>query len=263
MVEKYKNWLIVNGNSDTTIVAYIQRVTNFLSKISINNIDEEQITNYLLDLKKNNSPSTVNGYRCAIKSLLEYLKKDIKVPKQLKIERKLPEFITKETFENEVIKVVECICHKPLKIKAILYFMFFTGIRESEIVSLNRKNINLEKRTAKIYNKKGKSEKIVLFTKKVKDIISNYFSTENEITNAFNTSTNAINKMFKKLKPYFKDINLHAHLFRHSYATHLRNEGFSIEDIKELLGHKNIQSTMIYAHANIKKIKEKYDKKIK
>jgi len=263
VVEKYKNWLIINGNSDTTIKAYVQRVNNFLSKISADKIDEEQIITYLLELKKNNSPSTVNGYRGAIKSLLEYLKIDIQLPKQLKIEQKLPEFITKETFEDELIKVVECICHKPLKMKAILYFMFFTGVRESEIVSLNRKNIDLEKRTAKIYNKKGKSEKIVLFTKKVKGIISDYFSTENEVTNAFNTSTNAINKTFNRLKPYFKDVNLHAHLFRHSYATHLRNEGFSIEDIKELLGHKNIQSTMIYAHANIKKIKEKYDKKIK
>jgi len=263
MLNKYKNWLIINGNSDATIVAYLQRIKHFISKVSLDTLDEEKIIEYLLELKQNNSPSTVNGYRCAIKSLLEYLKKDISLPKQLKIEQKLPEFITKEMFEDEVIRVVECIFTNPLKVKAILYFMFFTGVRESELASLQRKNIDLEKRTAKIFNKKGKSEKIVIFTNKVKTIISHYFSTENEETNAFNISSNAIRKTFQKLKPYFKNINLHAHMFRHSFATYLRTEGFSIEDIKELLGHKSIQSTMRYAHADIKKIQEKYDKKIK
>lgn len=263
MLNKYKNWLIVNGNSEATISAYLQRIDHFLNAVTIETLDEEQIVNYLLSVKEKSSPSTVNGYRCAIKSFLSYIKKEVKLPKQLKIEQRLPEFITKEVFENEVAKVAECIFTKPLKVKAILYFMFFTGVRESEIATLQRKNIDLEKRTAKIYNKKGKSEKIVLFTERVRDIISQYFSVENEDTNAFNTSINSIKKTFQKLKPYFKNVNLHAHMFRHSYATHLRSKGFSIEDIKELLGHKSIQSTMRYAHADINKIKEKYDKKIK
>ena len=263
MIKKYKDWLTVNGISNATIVAYTQRIEEFLKDVSIDNINEETIVNYLLKLKGNFSPSTTNGYRCAIKSFLEFLKKNISVPKQLKIEEKLPEFITRKMFEEEVVKTAECFCPNPLRAKAILYFLFFTGIRESELLALRRKNINLEDRTAKIHNKKGKREKLIVFTEKVRDIINTYFSVEPEKNNAFNISDKGMEYMFQVLKPFFKDVNMHPHLLRHSYATYLRSKDFSIEDIKELLGHKSIQSTMRYAHADIDKIKEKYDKKIK
>jgi len=263
MLTKFKNWLTVNGKSEATIIAYLQRIKEFLKENSIDDITEEIIINYLLKLKETNSNSTVNGYRCAIKSFLEFLKKDITLPKQLKIEEKLPEFITRDIFEKEVIKVAECICPNPMRTKAVLYFLFFTGIRENELLSLKRKDIDLENRTAKIYNKKGKKEKIIIFTEKVRDILKYYFSVEIEQNNAFNITDKQIEYIFNLLKPKFKNINLHPHMFRHSFATYLRNRGFSIEDIKELLGHKSIQSTMRYAHADIKDIKEKYDKKIK
>lgn len=263
MIEKYKKWLVINGNSNATVVAYIQRIDHFLKEISLDTLNEEALGDYLLKLKEKFSASTVNGYRCAIKSLLEFLKKDILVPKQLKIEERLPEFITRKMFEEELIKIAECVCPNPLKTKAVLYFLFFTGVREGELLALQRKDINLENRTAKIYNKKSRKEKQVMFTEKVKNILTTFFSVEPEKNNAFNVSGKNIEYICKLLKPFFKDINIHSHLFRHGFATHLRSKDFAIEDIKELLGHKSIQSTMRYAHADIKKIKEKYDKKIK
>ncbi len=263
MLNKYKNWLIVNENSDSTVKSYIQRITDFLKETSIDSLDEDVIINYVLKLKEKLSSSTVNGYKCAIKSFLEFLKKDIKVPRPAKIEEKLPEFIDRKTFEDEVVKMAEVICPNPLKVKATLYFLFFTGIRESELLSLKRKDINLETRTAKIKIKKTKKENLVIFPEKVRDIIKHYFTIEPEKINAFNMTLGNIDYIFRVLNPYFKNIHLHIHLFRHSFATYLRSKNFGIEDIKELMGHKSIQSTMKYAHADINKIKEKYDKKIK
>ena len=264
MVEKFKNWLIVNGKSKNTINSYSFQIKKFLKDISISDITKENIYDYILNLKDNYANSSINIFLASLQSFLNFLEKDIKLPKALPIEEKLPVYITREYFENEIINNIKIMFPQNfLKVRAILYFLFYTGIRRTELTSLKRENINLEKRTAKIHIKKTKKEKIVFFTKEVRDMLKAYFSIENESKNAFNTSYESIQYIFDKLKKMLNNNKLTCHVFRHSLATYLRKKGFNIEDIKEILGHKNIQSTMIYAHADIKDIKHKYDKKIK
>ncbi len=264
MLNEYKNYLIINGKSKNTINSYISHISNLLKRVSLDNLTEKTINNYLLEIMENRSPSTMNICKSAIRSFLKFLKKDILIPKNEKIIEKLPEFITEDYFKKEVIPVIECVCKNPVKMKAILYFMFYSGLRISEIALLKRENINLEKRTIKFYIPKKKKERLGLIVgKKAKKFIEDYFSIEPEITNAFNISYHALKKRFADYNQYFKDINFHPHLLRHSFATHLRKNGMSIEDIKELMGHQNIQTTMRYAHVNIDDIKKRCDEKIK
>jgi len=264
IIEKYKKYLSVNGCAYATIASYTQRASYFLNEVKIEDITTESVRDYLFTLQDKFSPSTLNIYKCAIQSFLTFLEKDdIKVPKYHKLNKKLPEYITLKFLENNVIPMTEVLFDKALKNKTILYFMFFTGLRVSEVASLKRADFDLENLTVKVYSKKNKTERIIPYPKKIRAILEQYFCFEDEEKTAFNIKSGGIQAIFKKLNPYFKDINLHAHLFRHAGATYWRKCGISIENIQYLLGHSNIQSTMIYAHCDNKTIFDDYHKKIK
>jgi len=265
MIEKYKNHLISDCKSQNTIRSYIDSIRELLKKIKIENLTKETLSNYFLELKKTQSAKSINKYKSGIRSFLKFLEKDKNiVPKDEKIPERLPEFITEEYLENNVIPVIESVSPNPIKMKAILYFMFYTGLRVSEVVLMKRKNIDLKKRIHKFYIQKGKKERLGLITsKKASIFIQHYFSIEPETKNAFNMNYYALKQWFKNYKCYFKDINFKPHLFRHSFATYCRKIGMPLEDIKELMGHSNIQTTMIYAHVNIDDIKKRCDEAIK
>lgn len=263
VLNEYSKWLEVNGKSEHTIKQYGQQIRDFLSEIKLEDISEETIITYLLKLKEKYSPKTVNLYRTAIKSFLDYSKKDIPIPKQLKIDQRLPEFITLKYFEENVIPIVDLVFENPLKIQTILYFMFFSGLRVGELSLLKRKNFNLKERTVKIFAPKTKKERIIFYNKKAKNLLEMYFSTTPETKNAFNAQTSTIKGYFNTLKPYIKDINFHPHLLRHSFANHFLVNNGEISVLKEFLGHASIQSTMRYAGLNQEQLKKKYDEFIK
>ena len=260
MLSKFKDYLILNGYST---LLYHLLVRKFLKEVKVEEISEETIQKFILAKKGTSSIETTNAYIKAIKVFLKFLKKDIPTPKLFKTILKLPDSIPLEYFENKIIPVIECVFTNPLRIKTILYFMYYTGIRKSEIFTLKRSSIDLEKRTAKIYVKKTKEERLVIFPKKVASLLESYFSIDPEQDNAFNLNTNTIPYIFSTLRPHFKDIKLRPHLFRHSFATHLLRKGADVTIVQKLLGHKDIKSTMRYLGTNEKLIKEMYDKYIR
>ncbi len=263
MLKEYTNYLTVNGLSKNTIINYVGRIKYLLKKIPKETLTEKKLRELFLELGKKHSPSTVNGYRNAIHSYLKFLKKNIVLPQSLDTGEKLPDTITEKYFEEEVIPVVEAVSQNALKIKTIFYFMFYTGISIGEIPLLQRKNIDLTQRIAKTYREKVKGERLFCFTKKVRDMVKSYFEYEPENGNAFNVSYYGLMATFRRLKQYFKDINLHPHLFRHSFATMYLLKGGDLASLSKLLGHKKVTTTMRYLGLNIDKIKEIYDKKIK
>jgi len=261
IMEKYKNYLLVNGSSALTILNHTNKIEKVLKKIKVGDFNAENIAQFLLDMRTDNKPSTINNYRAVIASFLKFLKKDIVIPKLLKLDKILPDSINEEFFKKEVIPVVECIFENPLKIKAILYFMFYTGIRRAEFNNLRREHIDLKLRTAKIYGK-GKKERIVFFTKEVSEILQRYFAGESEETNAFNIRSGGLGGIFEKARPYFKKIKFRCHLFRHAFATMFINNGGDIATLSRLLGHNSVTTTMRYIGVETTKMKEIYDKNI-
>jgi len=262
-IERYKNWLLINGASQNTVINYLSRLKKFFAYTNTQNINQEIINQFFLYLKETHSPSSINTFKYALHSYFILFKKiDMELPKNHKVEKTDPEFITKEFFEKEIIPLVEKIFRSPLQVKAILYFMFFTGIRRSDIEKVIRNDIDLEKRTAQISMQKTKERITVMFTDKAKKVFKEYFNSEPEETNAFNTTSIAVKKMFEKMNKHCKEKNLYPHLFRHSSATHMLDCDMNILSIQKLLGHRSINSTMRYAHINMKKIKEEYDQKV-
>ena len=263
LLQKFTDWLQVNGYSKSSISSYVNRIQNLIKIILPEDFTEENLRNYLLDIRTKNTPSTMNGYIKAIKSFLHFLNKDIKLPKYTKTEEKLPKYLTIKDLEDDLIPLIEIIYDDSFKIKTLLYFMFFTGLRRNEITNLKRTDFDLEKRTVKVLMQKVKRERIVPFTKKVSDMLELYFSIEPETKNAFNLSGESIYNIFKKLNPHFKKLNLHPHIMRDSYATHLLLNGIDIRTVSQLLGHKSILTTMKYTGLNIEQIQGLYDKHIK
>ena len=261
MLKEFKDWLLINGLTPNTVKNYVSRIRKFLTSVKVENMTEGDIIAFLVSIKDECSPSTVNCYREAISNYLKFLKRDdIPLPKPLKIEEKIPDYMTEKFFEKEFINIVECIFSNPLKWKAIFYFMFYTGMRVGEIASLRRENIDLNNRVVKINNQKSKKEQLRPFNEKTKIILKKYFEIENEVSSAFNASVASIQRALKNIQPNFKDIKLHPHLFRHSFGAYFMRHGGTLATLQKLMGHKNIKTTQIYAGLKPEHIKEEYDK---
>lgn len=263
MLKKYKQHLILEGKSENTINDYISKLNLILNKVPLKDITQEKINNLLLKIKSTKSQNTYNKYLAILRSYFTFKNLNITLPKDVKIDKKLPNVISQEYFEKQVIPIIYDISRKPYRDIAILYFMFYTGIRVSEIEKVSRKNMNLEKREILITSSKGKSQFKTFFPERIKKHFTMYFQLESEMINAFNIKTEACKNLFKRINKYLEDINFHPHLLRASFATMYLENGGDIVYLSELLGHKNISTTMKYLNINPTKRKENYNKVIK
>jgi integrase/recombinase XerD len=259
IIDKYKEDLTVNGMSKHTQINYLSHVKRFLKHVKIEDITEETVKQYFISLQATITPSSINKHRGTLIHFFNFLKLNIHMPKFLQQKETIPEYVTEEFFEKEIVPVASTIFSKPYKILAILYFLFYTGIRKGEIDLIKREDIDLNKDIFKIYMPKSKREKYGIFTKKTKTMLEQYFKIEPEITNAFNTNGVAISQIFWKLRPYFKEIkSFSPHLFRHSYGTLCRQKGIAMEDLQDLMGHKSMNTTKIYAQSNPERLRQIY-----
>jgi len=260
ILQEYKNHLLINEKDTSTINTYISKIEVFLNNVKTENIDEKNINEFLLKMRTKYKTSTMNLYKTALNSFLKYLKKDIEIPKQKTPKKNLPEYFTEKYFKEEIIPVIESVFKNPLKIKTIFYFLFYTGIRVGEFKYIKRKNINLENREVKIYVEKRNEERIVFFNEETRDILKAFFISEPEGSNAFNIEVKTIQTHCRNLKQYFKDINFHPHLFRHSFSRMFLMNGGSLSDLQDALGHKSPNTTRIYAGLKTEQRKQIYDK---
>jgi len=261
-MNNFNDWLKLKGRSHNTRRGYCQRIRDFL-KATNNVVIKETVDRYLLGLQGTHVNKTINCYRNAICAYIEWKKIDIEMPPALDEDEKLVDAITIEQFEKEIVPIIKQNWRKNEKIIAIFYLIFYSGLSPGEIVALKRKNFDLKNLQGKIYRQKTKTEHIFLFPEKVSDLMKIYFILEYEKTNAFNTTTRALGRMCEKIKKHFPDFNLRPYLLRHSFATWLLKEGFSLPEIQKLLGHKNLKSTQKYLKICTEELKKKYLKKIK
>jgi integrase len=260
--EKFKDHLLISGNAFLTARNYISRIEQVLLKVKEEDFSEVTLTNFLRELQKENSVSTVNGYLNALTAYLKFIKKEIPLPKYLKDVKTLPQSFDEKQLEK-LINLLGQICSRDyLKLKAVFYFLFYTGIRIGELDNLHRKDIDMEKKLAKIFVSKTKEERIVVFTEKTKDALKELFDSEEEETNAFNINANAVQQRLKEFKKYCPEINLHAHTFRHSFAVNCLTKGVDVLTVSKLMGHKNIQTTERYLRLTDTQFQNIYKEKV-
>ncbi len=254
-IKQFERYLNLQGYSPKCRYPYL--VKQFLQN---NSLTKENIENYILNLKNKTTTGHINNIIKALKVYCKFKNINIELPPIQKTILKIPDSITIEYLEDEVIPLAELFFEKRiLQVKAILYFMFYTGVRKGEMLYIHRKDFDLNKNRVKIYAPKTKNERIVIFPEKVKGIFLDYFNSEKEKNNAFNLTQTTVSNIFKTLKPHLKDCNFRPHLFRHSALTMLAKGNMNILYIQKLAGHKSIESTKRYIQCKIDDIQDIYN----
>jgi len=262
ILQEYREYLNYHRKKKSTIQNHLSKIKIFLN--SIESITQKEVQRFILELDNTLKESSITQYISILTVFFRFLKKDIELPamKQSKPDKVDP--ITPEYLENELIPVVEYLFKNSyLKVRTLLWFMLYTGIRRREIAELKRKDINLNNRTLYIIGK-GDVPRTICFPEKVKTLLEQYFKIDPENNNAFNLGYEGIKDIFHRINTETGCRKLYPHLFRHSFAIMLLREGIPIETISRLMGHSDIKTTSRYLkYRNDDITKEIYDKYIK
>jgi integrase/recombinase XerD len=274
----------MKGSSDNTEMSYrrdLQKFSAFMSengKETIGDIGRDDLADYISYLKKKNfSAATISRNIASVKAFYHFLilneivsedvSKDLKAPK---IEKKMPSIMSNE----EVVKLLDQASGKSLKDirdKAMLELLYATGIRVSELISLEVSDVNMQ--MSCIICRNMHKERIIPFGHAAKRALSKYLSEargrmlkeKNSPVLFVNCSGEAMSRQgfWKLIKFYAKKAGIVAditpHTLRHSFAAHLVANGADLKSVQEMLGHSDISTTQIYANMNQKHLREVYN----
>ncbi len=225
------------------------------------------------------SPRTINRKLSSLKSLFKYLSREniVTFNPVLKVippktSQSLPVFVDKKGMESllDEIEFESGFCG--VRDKLVIEMFYLTGIRLSELIMMEKKNIDLVQEQIKVLGKRNK-ERIIPINGMLVQSIINYIKVRNsEIGYGDNDNylflTEKGNKLYEKLvygivNSYLGKVSTinkkSPHVLRHTFATHMLNNGANLNTIKEILGHSNLAATQIYTHNTIDKLKLIYE----
>ncbi|MEW6067470.1 MAG: tyrosine recombinase XerC [Nitrospirota bacterium] len=265
--------------SSHTLRAYRKDIEKFLEyvKIEPENIDMIDVRGFIAEqIKGGLNKTTVSRRLASIRSFFKFLNREgymksnpAKLISSLKIPKQLPRFLTvDDTFS--LVKQPEGIGFLPARDKAILELLYSSGLRVSELATLNIDDVNIKESLVKVKGK-GKKERIVPVGSKAIDAIKSYI-VERVLLKSKNRAM-FLNRLGSRLTErgvrrivvkYAKALNLRGkigpHILRHTFATHLLHGGADIRVIQELLGHASLSTTQKYTHLDITHLMDVYDK---
>lgn len=247
----------IQGKSKSTLYNYSRRI----AIISLHfgklpqNITDDELNEYLTSLALDPKSPSRSSFKHMVYGLRYYFrhvglnKRAISLP-SLKKENKLPVILNR----NELKQLFKA--PTLLKHRIVLTLIYSAGLRGQEVINLKISDIDFERKTIHIRQSKYKKDRIVPLSDYMSKGLQTYLSVENPHIWLFNGKEPdgrysvkglswVMRETLKKTK-ITKDVNLHS--LRHSYATHLLEDGLNIVTVKELLGHAEITTTMIYLH---------------
>ncbi|WP_144896927.1 tyrosine-type recombinase/integrase [Lutibacter sp. Hel_I_33_5] len=267
-----------------TITAYKKDLNSFrdfceleYGENDISTVHYNQIRNWIVNLVNEQiSNRTINRKVSSLKSFYKFLQKVKKIEinplakhKALKVEQKIQvPFSLKEinAVLDDINNETDFIS---LRNKSIVALFYSTGIRRIELINIKERDINFSDNTIKVLGKRNK-ERFVPLLKSVEETLKVYIKGKKEIfpesSDLFITEKG--NKIYETLvyrviNSYFSKVSSKVkkspHILRHSFATHLLNEGADLNSVKELLGHSSLASTQVYTHNSLDKIKKVYN----
>lgn len=260
-LQKMTDELKLRGYSKKTIKAYLFCLKQYLcfSRMNPEILNIEAVKSFLLDKHdKNYSPQTINLFLNAIKFFYKEIignNKKINIH-TIKRSLKLPVVLSR----MEILRIVESIDN--LKHKLLISLSYSAGLRISEAISLKVKDMSFENLTIHIKEAKGKKDRITIFSKKLKENLQSLIMGKDMDDFIFGSerggklTTRTAQKIFEnalKNAEVKKDATFHS--LRHSFATHLLENGVDVRYVQELLGHQNIRTTQRYTQVTNPKLK--------
>lgn len=267
------------NTSKNTITSYatdICLLAKYYPHKNIKNLKKEDIQEYLR--LQNKSSKTKARYLTSINNYYKYLIYNnvininpcdgIKMPK---LEKKLPDYLTIEEVNN--LLDIRSSSAYDLRNKAMLEVLYATGMRISELCNLTMSNLFLEDALIKVFGK-GSKERLVPINDIAINALEEYLKFgRNELLGTKDSEYVFISSRHTKItrQAFFKYLkklcvekgikkNISPHILRHSFATHLLNNGADLRVVQELLGHSDISTTQIYTHLSNEKLEQEYDK---
>lgn len=259
---KLKRELEIRNSSRRTVSGYIYSVERFLEYAENKGLNEDSVKDYVQKNLQNKNPSSVRRDLFAIKFFFEnVLKQKIKIPNPKK-NHTLPEILT----IKEVKKLIESTSN--IKHKIIIKLLYGCGLRVSEIVNLKKNDLDLKEGLIHIRLAKGKKDRFVKIPSSMEEQLESYIKNlEEEILFPSNRGGKLTKDTIQKIvqnsakKAGIKK-RVYPHLLRHSFATHLLEQGTDLRIIQKLLGHSDLKTTQIYtqiSQASIKNVKSPLD----
>ena len=284
LIEKFLDYLQFEKNYSSNtlnaykrdLIQYNKFVAEYNDKLKIEEVNYKIIRSWIVKMVNNNiSNRSINRKVSSLKSFYNFLIKTetinsspliahtpLKQSKKIQVpfsQDEINSLLDSDFFTNDYRGILQ---------KTIIAFFYFTGVRRIELITLKESDVNIESSTVRIMGKRSKERIIPILPKLKKAII--FF---NEIKFKFHNQTSSdyffiskngkqlsekfvyrtVNEYFKLVSPKIKKA---PHVLRHSFATHLINEGADINSVKELLGHSSLSATQVYSHTSMERIKE-------
>ncbi len=265
ILDKLRNELKIRGFSPLTVRNYSFFVEKFLSKNGkkADDLNQDDAKAYLGDLFDSKSKNTIMLAAASLKFFyIEILGKEftqIKIPKK---ERKLPEVLIKEEVKNLINSADN------LKSRLIISLLYSSGLRVSELVNLKVDDLNLNENTGWVRKGKGSKDRIFTLSGNLVEELKEYLSERGKGNKYILSKENPLTT--RNIQKIIKGTRIRAginkkvtpHTLRHSFATHLLEQGTDIRLIQAILGHSSLNTTQLYTHISseqIKKVKNPLD----
>jgi len=285
--EKFEKFLKIERRySNFTVNSYMTDLFQFFNYLDSNGINDicdvkkDMIRGFLENLyKKGISNKTLRRKLSCLRTFFKYLRREniiygnptyaVPLPR---FHKRLPKFLT----INQIFNAIDNIkCEKSLDIrnKAMLELFYLSGIRLRELVYLNIDNVDFYNLTIKVKGK-GAKERIVPIGFRGKSVLKKYLNVREELLEGRSSEDSKalfLSKSGRRISP--RDVQriiekllmqfvggekISPHVLRHTFATHLMDEGADLRAVKDLLGHESLSSTQIYSHVSIEVLKNAY-----
>ena len=285
-LQAYQDYLQKEKNySPLTLRAYLDDVIAFQKylevhhqNISLNEVTYTQVRSWIVYLvEKKIANKSINRKASSLKSFYKFLlkikqiefnplakHKSLKTPKKIQIP-----FSEKELNQiaNDYLDLED---YESVRNKLIIELFYTTGIRRAELISLQTNNIDKYNKTLKVLGKRNK-ERIIPILACTLDLLESYLELRVNLKTIQNPEVLILSKNGKKLSETFvyrminsyfstvsEKVKKSPHVLRHTFATHLLNNGADLNSVKELLGHASLSSTQIYTHSSLAELKKVY-----
>ena len=283
MLQNFLDYLKLERNySSHTIKAYQNDLTAFqefcsheFEVSSLAEVGYPIIRSWILSLsKKGISNLSINRKVSSLKSFFKFLQKIGEIEtnplighKALKVQKKIQVPFSKK----EILEVMDAIQgddFESVRNRLVIEMLYATGIRRTELLHMKLSDIDFSENVIRILGKRNK-ERFVPILSTMLTSIHNYLPLRNELAeNDYLFVTSKGNKMYETLvyriiNSYFSlastKLKRSPHILRHSFATHLLNEGANLNSVKELLGHSSLASTQVYTKNSLESLKQMYN----